>query len=102
MERTENFRRQHKELLQITTDLSSLLREEQLRKNASEARGVLSMLAGKLKIYLTMEDDVLYPSPTAIQNNPADFIEDSKCIFEALTKRIEKEENKLYSLVDSL
>lgn len=41
-------------------------------------------------------------STTDIQNNPAEFIKETKNIFEALGKRIDKENNELYDLVDKL
>lgn len=39
-------------------------------------------------------------SADAIQKNPNDFIKDTKDLFSALAKRIEKENRELYPLVD--
>ncbi len=41
-------------------------------------------------------------TPAAIQKDPSDFIKQTKAILDALTKRIEKENNELYKMVDEL
>jgi len=41
-----------------------------------------------------------WPSPLPIQDNPGDFIKDTKGILSALAGRIEKEDNQLYPLLD--
>ena len=43
-----------------------------------------------------------WPSALQIQKDPSDFIEQTKGIFDALAKRIEKENNELYKAVDEL
>ncbi len=43
-----------------------------------------------------------WPTALAIQKNPGDFIEQTKQIFDALTKRIKKENNELFKTVDEL
>lgn len=58
---TENFRRQHDELLQIVGEIVPQLQAEALAKNASTVRSQLSQLAGKLNVHLAMEDKSLYP-----------------------------------------
>ncbi len=134
----ENFRRQHKEILQVATEISSLLKPDQIAKDAGVIRSLLSTLVGKLNVHLSMEDDALYPrllahkdanvnsiakrfidemggfnkvfreytkkwpSPTAIQNAPVEFNKETKGIFDALFKRIEKEDNELFPLVNKL
>lgn len=133
---TDSFRRQHGELLHIAKQMSELFNAEELTKDASAIRGLLSTLAGKLNVHLTMEDNSFYPTllngkdeekkqiaqkyidemgqikvvfgeylkkwPTAkvIQSNPEEFIKETKGIFEALAKRIDKEDNELFPLVD--
>ncbi len=41
-------------------------------------------------------------SALQIQKDPSDFIEQTKGIFDALVKRIERENNELYKVVDEL
>lgn len=138
MQRTASFRRQHSEMLDIAIEISGLLNPIDLAKDASKVRGLLSALAGKLTVHLSMEDKSLYPnlfnsqdarisslakqyveemgnikevfgtyiknwpSPTAIQNDPVKFINETKVIFEALQKRIKREDTELYSMVDDM
>lgn len=136
MSRTDSYRRQHDELLEVVTEISGKLDALQLAKDASEVRALLSKLMGKLKIHLAMEDKSLYPqllksldpaakklaqrfidemgsiglvvekyaanwpSPTAIQKNANGFVSETRKLFEALGKRIVKENNELYKFVD--
>ncbi len=58
---TQKFRDQHDDLLEQAGELKNLLNEEELSKNATVARDVLSGLLGKLKIHLAVEDKALYP-----------------------------------------
>ncbi len=138
MSETTRFRDQHDDLLKIASEISAHLNVDELSKDASEVRSLLSKLLGKLSNHLAMEDKVLYPkllghsdervkslanrfidemggigkavnaykskwpSPLHIQKDPSDFIEQTKGIFDALAKRIEKENNELYKTVDEL
>ncbi len=43
-----------------------------------------------------------WSSALPIQKNPSDFIVQTKGIFDALAKRIERENNELYKIVDEL
>lgn len=43
-----------------------------------------------------------WPSKSAIEKNPAGFIEETRVILNALANRIKKENNELYKLVDEL
>jgi hemerythrin-like domain-containing protein len=61
MSRTEKYRKQHQELLGIASQIDKQLRAEQLSKDASSVRGLLSTLFGKLKLHLALEDKALYP-----------------------------------------
>lgn len=62
MGRTDNYRRQHDDIIALMAQLVALLRPEALRVNAVPARSKLSALAAKLKIHLVMEDERLYPA----------------------------------------
>ncbi len=59
---TDNFKKQHKELLQTAKEISDVLDAEKLSRNAGNARSLLSKLAGKLTVHLLMEDRSLYPN----------------------------------------
>lgn len=137
MGKTDDFRATHKELLNIAKDMSGMLQEDSLGKDASSVRQLLSKLSGKLMVHLATEDRSLYPHllssqdsklkemaqkymdemggiaaafkgyvskwphAMAIQKAPADFIEETKGVFDALAKRIEREDDELYTLVDN-
>jgi iron-sulfur cluster repair protein YtfE (RIC family) len=58
---TQNFRKQHGELLNVAKSMAKLLDAEQLKKDAVEVRHLLSVLHGKLSVHLVMEDKSLYP-----------------------------------------
>ena len=138
MEKTESFRNQHKEILQVVREISPLIKGDQVTGDVNAVRNLLSTLAGKLNVHLSMEDKVLYPklldhqdanvrlmankfnnemgkikevfqgylqkwqTGIAIQKDPASFTNDTKGIFDAISKRIERENNELYALVDRL
>ena len=61
MSATDSFRKQHGELLAVAGEIGKLLDPAALAKNATQARMLLSNLAGKLKVHLAMEDQTLYP-----------------------------------------
>ncbi len=56
---TDNFRRQHRELLAIAGEITGKLQAEPT--DAKGLRMLLSSLAGKLSVHLAMEDKALYP-----------------------------------------
>ena len=56
---TDNFRRQHQELLAMVGELAGKLKAEP--GDARGMRNLLSALAGKLTVHLAMEDKALYP-----------------------------------------
>lgn len=60
MSQTDNFRRQHDDLLELTTSISAFLTPERAEGEAVEVRQVLSQLAGKLQMHLIMESNNLY------------------------------------------
>jgi iron-sulfur cluster repair protein YtfE (RIC family) len=59
--RSEAFRDAHRDLLQLIQTMSTGLEPARLARDATEARAMLSMLAGKLTIHLAMEDRAMYP-----------------------------------------
>jgi hypothetical protein len=59
--RTDLYRAQHRELLQVAGELARLLDHDQLAHGSGEARRLLRHLAGKLTVHLGMEDRSLYP-----------------------------------------
>lgn len=133
---TDNLRIQHKELLEIITEMSSCLSPDQLAKDAAYVHGMLLNMSATLKFHLTREDQALYPAlcrhpdkkisvlakkyldemggindafeqyaarwphAMAIQENPEGFIKESREIFAALSRRIDREDNGLYPLLD--
>lgn len=136
MPRTATFRHQHIEILRIAAEITALLDVSTLATRADDCRRLLSELAGKLTVHLSMEDRALYPklavharvevrriaskykqemgglsetfesynqrwrSARAIQTEAATFIADTRALFGALSRRIEKEDGELYPLVD--
>ncbi len=58
---TENFRRQHKEILGMASEISMRLEIDELSRSATEVRSLLSKLLGTLNAHLVMEDKALYP-----------------------------------------
>ena len=58
---TDNFRRQHQEILAIVTDINERRVPDQIKKDPRSLRMLLSSLAGRLNIHLAMEDKSLYP-----------------------------------------
>jgi hypothetical protein len=58
---TDNYRRQHREIVLCLENLARLLDEASLKKNSHEARSTLAALAGMVKVHLAGEDKALYP-----------------------------------------
>lgn len=58
----EQLKEDHKELLQIATQISEKLDPESLSKDADEVLELLSVLLTKLGAHLREEDIILYPS----------------------------------------
>lgn len=70
MARTDNFRRQHDEIIALAQELAALLDPAKLAVDAGPARSKLSSLAGKLKVHLAMEDQSLYPNAASSGHAP--------------------------------
>jgi hypothetical protein len=56
---TDNFKRQHQELLAMVGEIAGKLKSDPA--DAKALRALLSGLAGKLTVHLAMEDKALYP-----------------------------------------
>lgn len=61
MAATENFRKQHAEMVELVRKIEPLLDPQKLVTAAGEARTLLSTLIGKLSLHLAVEDNSLYP-----------------------------------------
>lgn len=95
MVRTDNYRRQHQELLALAQEVSAQLSPASIKQNATELRLTLSKLAGKLKIHLVQEDESLYPSLLKSSNAATTatakrFIDDMGKIADAFTQYYNK------------
>lgn len=62
MAKSDSFKSQHQDLLQVVGQMTPLLDTGKLGKDANEVRNLLSRLAGKITVHLSMEDKVLYPA----------------------------------------
>lgn len=63
MNKTDRYRQQHDELLEIATEITGYLNNEvTVAQEAPKVRSLLSRLLAKLKIHLAMEDKNLYPN----------------------------------------
>ena len=138
MARTDNFRKQHAEILQIARDVNQHLGPAIEEETAAQIRRLLSKMHGLVGLHLAMEDNSLYPSlqrspdpdaralaqhyaaemgdlasafegymrewnnAAAISAGAARFTEHSKGIFNALSKRIHRENTQLYPVADAL
>ena len=138
MRPTDTFRQHHAEILDIAGEISGLLTEPEVQKEASRITQLLARFAGKLKGHLAMEDKVLYPkllnhddphinhmasrfmnemggisetvvaycgqwsTPAAISGDARTFITETKRLFRALEKRIDREDNVLYPALDKV
>lgn len=61
MSKTTLCREHHQELLDVVGSLSPLLKVDELGKDATGARRLLTTLAAKYNIHLAMEDKAFYP-----------------------------------------
>lgn len=62
MSQLSNFKRQHREIRELVSMITSLLKHDLLCQEPTKIRYILSTLAGKLMMNLAMEDQFLYPS----------------------------------------
>ncbi|MEK6578293.1 MAG: hemerythrin domain-containing protein [Bdellovibrionota bacterium] len=61
MAKTDNFRKQHKDLLGIVGQITAVLNPAAVKKDPNGVKQLLSTLAGKITVHLAMEDEALYP-----------------------------------------
>ena len=77
MRKTDQFRYQHDEIVQVVTELTGYLEEKSLAENIPDVIGLLVRLSGKIKVHLAMEDSMLYPrlatSPDPLARSLADM-----------------------------
>jgi hypothetical protein len=64
MARTDNFRKQHAEILTIAREINALLSDTLTPAAAAAIRALMSKLAGVVTLHLAMEDKSLYPKLT--------------------------------------
>lgn len=60
--KTQNFRRQHDELVGIVGELMPFLSVSKIAENSKKIHSLMSQFSGKLKAHLSMEDTILYPA----------------------------------------
>jgi len=65
MARTDNFRKQHADILTTAREINALLTIEMNDTDASTARRLLSKMHGQVSLHLAMEDKSLYPTMMA-------------------------------------
>ncbi len=95
---TNNVREQHKGLLEMATEISNMIKTEELSKDASVLTKKLATLSGKISVHLAMEDNALYP--TLLKNSNEDirrltqkYIDEMGNIKEAVGNYIQKWRN---------
>lgn len=79
MLRTQNYRDQHEQLLGLAGELGGLLSSPDNAFPATQARHILSEIAGRLTVHLAMEDKHLYPNllqhtDTAVRQTAERFV----------------------------
>jgi len=138
MARTDNFRKQHVEILSIAREINQQLGSQLTEEEATTIRRQLSKMHGLVGLHLAMEDQTLYPSMLSSTNSEArklaeqystemgglagafdahmkkwlrsasisksaeEFTEETRGIFNALSKRIHRENTQLYPAADAL
>jgi len=65
MPRSDNFRKQHVEILSAAREINALLSDDLSAEGAATIRPLLSKLAGLVTLHLAMEDRSLYPTLAA-------------------------------------
>jgi hemerythrin-like domain-containing protein len=60
--KTQNFRRQHDELVALVAEMTPLLSVSKIKDNSQKIHSFISKFSGKLKAHLSMEDSILYPA----------------------------------------
>lgn len=65
MPSSQSFKNQHKELVDIVGKIAAMLQPATVTAKATDIRGLLTQLAGKVTMHLTMEDSTLYKAMLA-------------------------------------
>ncbi len=130
------LRKQHTEVLEIMSNIDTLIKKNALDTMAKDIAYNINTLSGKLKMHLMSEDKFLYPNlvnsdskdikdiahtfynemgdvaeiftsfvqkynvPSKILQNRETFHIESKEVFHLVTARINKEDIKLYPLLE--
>lgn len=58
---TTNLQEQHKRLLEMATEISNMIKNEELSKDANVLTKKLATFSGKIGVHLAIEDKALYP-----------------------------------------
>lgn len=61
MAATDNFRKQHAEIIETVKQIEAALLPQKLSADPASVKSLLSSLMGKLSMHLAMEDNALYP-----------------------------------------
>lgn len=61
MSKTDNFRRQHNELVEMVQSITAMMSAPNAADQAADISRTLSQMTGKLRIHLAQEDKSLYP-----------------------------------------
>jgi hypothetical protein len=69
MARTDNFRKQHEEILALTRKVMDVLEGHIGPDSANQTRTLLSLLSGKVSLHLAMEDRSFYPALLASRDS---------------------------------
>jgi len=111
MRKTENLRRQHDDILKIADEISQHLNPNAILRNSNETHLLISRLAGKVKIHLSMEDHSLYPrllihKDAKVKNITKTYIKEMGGINSVFTRYLSKWkspsiiQNDIYSFVN--
>ncbi len=134
MNSLDNLKRQHIEIEEVLNETVKLIKVGDLKLHGQAIAKNISILAGKLKVHLSAEDNYLYPdflnnsnldlrktaqsyidemgdlsstymefkgkynTERKILKAEEDFVKESKAVFTAIEKRMNKEDKELYVL----
>jgi len=56
------LKRQHNDILSVINEIKGIIRAGNLEETAANIANLISVLAGKLKVHLSAEDEFMYPS----------------------------------------
>lgn len=95
MSKTQKYREQHQELVEMVGQLKAMLNPAGLAKDGGPVRSLLSGFAGKLNVHLAMEDKALYPQllahkDAAVQGKAKAFMDEMGGIKDAFVAYLGK------------